>query len=1005
MSGGARERLAPAAWAALYGLALLACLAVYAPSLSGPFLSDDVYYLQGNRPVREPSLANLAEILEPRSDLTLMVANYAPVHLLVHAAEWQLFGERFLGYHLTNLALHAANALLLAALFLRAGVRREAALLGAAFFLLHPANVEAVAWISQVKTLAAMALMLAALLIFERRVATGALAFALSLGSKATTAVALPVAAAWEWIRGARPERPRARASLVLWSGILVLFAGVQFVAFRQAHLAVLPVSESRLVQLWTSAAIGARYLWMAATSLGLSTFHEPEPVASPLDPWVVAAFAAAAALGARSVWTLWRRREEGAFWLWAGVSFGPVAQLFPFLYPMADRYLYFILPGLVGGSLLLGGELAERWLPPARRRSAARAAAAAALLLLAVFALRSHERAGLWVSEARIFADAVRHYPHGAGASFARAREAAAQGDVDAAVELLRRATARGHRDFEDLLSVPELAALRGRPAFDAFLRERARLRIQRLAEAPRLHVSNRLALARAFLLRRGAGPGRGGAARGGGKRRPLGGGGAQAPPGGGRRRGRAAAGERRRHAAVTGDRLACAFLGLALGFGTLFLLLTPPLQAPDEGRHLLRAFAISEGTLLAESLPGQVAGVDVPRSLVDLERELSPGLRRKTGLRQDPARLEAALAERLAPDDRVRIALPSLYSPLAYLPQALGIGLGRALGAAPVALVWLGRAANLLFYALAVAAALRLAPAHRVVFALLALTPMALFEAASLAADGAANALAFLFAAAVLRAADTGRPTLVARQIAGLALLASALALTKQAYAPLAAAALAIPAPRFASRRERALGLAAIVGCAALAAGLWFLALRGLTLQPLTFVADPGAQLRFLAAHPLAALAVPLRSALLRGGSWLLTFVGVLGSLDVRLPGAVYLLHPLVLLAAALLDGGPASPLRGARRLWLLAVAAGTGLFVLLLGYVAWTPPGDSLVRHVQGRYFLPLAPFVAAAIHLPRAAAAPRALRLAGLGWSALLLAIAAVALALRYWGPPG
>ena len=44
--------------------------------------------------------------------------------------------------------------------------------------------------------------------------------------------------------------------------------------------------------------------------------------------------------IAARSVVVLRRRSPELAFWVWAGVSFLPISQLFPFLYPMADPYL-----------------------------------------------------------------------------------------------------------------------------------------------------------------------------------------------------------------------------------------------------------------------------------------------------------------------------------------------------------------------------------------------------------------------------------------------------------------------------------------------------------------------------------------------------------------------------------------------------------------------------------------------------------------------------------------
>jgi len=449
--------------------------------------------------------------------------------------------------------------------------------------------------------------------------------------------------------------------------------------------------------------------------------------------------------------------------------------------------------------------------------------------------------------------------------------------------------------------------------------------------------------------------------------------------------------------------DRVARAALALALGFGAAFLAVTPPLEAPDEHRHLLRAFAVAEGTWLADARgsAGHAASVSVPRSLVDMKGRLAaPGARRER-LPHDATRLRRELGEPLAPEDRVPIALPSLYSPLPYAPQALGVLLGRAAGAPPVAYVWLGRALNLALYAGCVFAALRLAPAHRLAFALLALTPMALFEAASLAADGPANAAAFLFAAAVLRAAAPRATPLHVREIAGLALLGSALALTKQAYAPLALATLAIPSSRFASRAAQLGGVAAVAGAAACAAGLWFLVLRGLELPRLTYAADPDAQLAWILAHPLDAALVPLRTAILRAGAWLRTFVGVLGSLDVPLPAPVYATHAVVLAGVAALDGGPRSPVRGAARAALLGAAALSGLAVLLLAYVGWTRPGDGAVRHVQGRYFIPLAPFAAAALHVPRGASLPGALRVAALAWAALLLALAAAALAARYW----
>lgn len=501
-------------WAALAAAFFAASLAVHGPALSGPFVSDDLHYVVLNKYVREPGPANALALLDPTSDVALMTANWAPVHLFAHALQWRLFGERLAAYHLCNLILHAVASTLLVALLLQSGVPAVAAALGGLFFLLHPANVEVAAWISQIKTLLAMVGMGLALLWRERRPGLATLAFALALLSKALAAIALPFAAVVAWSRagsaGGAPTR-RTYALLVAWTAVFAAFAAVEFLAFRHANQTVAPVAGGLATRALTSAAIGARYLAMAATGHGVSAFHEPPPVTSPADPWVAAAVVAALALGARVVHCLRARREEAAWWLLAAGSWVPVAQVFPFLYPMADRYLYFILPGLVGGALLAGQAAFARLAPPARA-TAGRAAVAVALAACLAFAWTSRGRAALWTSDARLLADSVRHYPNGPTAHYLRAKEAARRGDTAAAVAALRVATASGPRRFADVVADPELARLRGRPEVEALLGDLARRQIDemrgfgRLTEANLMHLANAHAFLGDFPAARGA-------------------------------------------------------------------------------------------------------------------------------------------------------------------------------------------------------------------------------------------------------------------------------------------------------------------------------------------------------------------------------------------------------------------------------------------------------------------------------------------------------------------
>ncbi len=443
-------------------------LAIHRAALDGAFVSDDFGYL--NHPyTADLRPGTLLAIFDPTGPARLYAANYAPIHLLLTAIEKQIFANDPFGYHLVNVLLHAANGALLVALFVATGIPRAAALLGGVVFLVHPANVEAVAWVSQLKTDAALTFSLAALLAFRSRSGLSTVLFASGLLTKASAAFALPTAAVLAWTWRDEADSPLLRW-LCVWAAIFVLYAIPQFTSF--GHLGEVEVAafEDPLVQLRTIAAVGMRYLVMAVSGYGVSAFQQPEPSLSWLDPWWLVALPTGALLLWRVIVTLRRGSPEAAWWVAAAVSFAPVSQLLPFLYPVADRYLYFILPGLLGGVLFLWERLRPR-LPDAAPRLATWLVLAGCLL----FAWQGAARAALWQGEMRLMLDAAAHYPRGGMAAFLEARSAAQQGDVDTAVDRLRWAADHGIDRFLVYSGDPGLAPIRNTPEFRAFVHELA--------------------------------------------------------------------------------------------------------------------------------------------------------------------------------------------------------------------------------------------------------------------------------------------------------------------------------------------------------------------------------------------------------------------------------------------------------------------------------------------------------------------------------------------------
>jgi tetratricopeptide (TPR) repeat protein len=503
-------------WGLVAGLCVgftAASLLIAAPAVDGTFLSDDYVYIVNNPYVHGVNPENVRVLLDPWGPPTIYTNNYAPVHLLLHALQWQFFGEATRGYHLVNAVLHALTSVLLIAFFVRSGIPTRAAVLGGAIFLLHPANVEVVAWIFQLKTILALALALGALLLHERRPALATALFALAILTKVTAAFALPVALVQAWVRSRSGEGTRARwIWLGVWGAVLLLLMVPEMSAFRRQGDVRILIHEDSFVHGRTVVAIGMRYLVMAASGEGVSTFHEPPPALSALDPWWLAGVASLSLLAWRTLSTLRRRDEEAAYWVFAASSFVPVSQIFPFIFPMGDRYLYAILPGLIGGLLLAGHSALKRLdralgAPRGRKRGGpslgTRVAGLVGIAWVVVFAGQSHERAGVFRSMTTMMTDAALNYPDGMQAHLLRGHRAAREGDVRAAALAFQRAVDLGFSDLAALLEHRELAQLRREPAFRQVLRNLAAREIARLSQHDDPEQSELARLAGAYWVR----------------------------------------------------------------------------------------------------------------------------------------------------------------------------------------------------------------------------------------------------------------------------------------------------------------------------------------------------------------------------------------------------------------------------------------------------------------------------------------------------------------------
>jgi hypothetical protein len=151
--GGSRPGKSPILFILLILALVLLPLWVYWPVLSHDFVSwDDPSNVLQNPQIRGLGLSHIQEIFSSSAEISNY---YIPLTFFSYALDYACSGLDAGAFHRTNLALHILNGLLTFWFFYLLSRNTAAAFLGAAFFSVHPLNVEAVAWVSERKRLLA----------------------------------------------------------------------------------------------------------------------------------------------------------------------------------------------------------------------------------------------------------------------------------------------------------------------------------------------------------------------------------------------------------------------------------------------------------------------------------------------------------------------------------------------------------------------------------------------------------------------------------------------------------------------------------------------------------------------------------------------------------------------------------------------------------------------------------------------------------------------------------
>lgn len=352
----------------IFAIAILMVVSfcVYARSIGFDFLitwDDDVYITQ-NSAIKGFSIPTIAAAFS-----SFYVGIYAPVLIISYMLDYTLWGINPAGFHLSNILLHSMNGVILFFLMTRLKLSIPAAAVASILFLIHPVQVETVAWVAERKNILGLFFMLLSLHSWiqwrehpddsekKRYYWLAVFLFLLSLLSKAPITFVFPLLLAAYSYSYDSSFRPRKLfPEIIPFLALSVIFSLVALFA-QSAEFSGGRIDQQKGIWLFTMPTVFVTYIGNVMWPHTLLPSYLPV-YRNSTDSTVLLSISLLVLLFA-AVILLVRKERRLFFWFSCMlVPMLPVSHIIPFITLMNDRYLYIPMTGVAGVAAFYGDRI-----------------------------------------------------------------------------------------------------------------------------------------------------------------------------------------------------------------------------------------------------------------------------------------------------------------------------------------------------------------------------------------------------------------------------------------------------------------------------------------------------------------------------------------------------------------------------------------------------------------------------------------------------------------------
>jgi uncharacterized membrane protein len=350
-------------------------------------------------------------------------------------------------------------------------------------------------------------------------------------------------------------------------------------------------------------------------------------------------------------------------------------------------------------------------------------------------------------------------------------------------------------------------------------------------------------------------------------------------------------------------------------------------------------------------------------------------PGFERQT---QDQTAADRQASKQVAAlpieSKRVKVSFvnTAAYSPVAYIPAALGIKIGMILKLSVGHTLYLARIFGFMAFLASVSYALftlRKTNLKWIIFGV-ALLPLVVFQAALITADSMLFTTILLFSGLLLKSWLPNQRLSTADKIL-LGIAAVMLPLVKSVYAPFVALVLFAPVSHWKTTRQRYVFMSLVLTLSAIGFLVWGYLTKDIAASNGLVRGDPfwhygfaAIQTKFALHHPFGVLHAIINSLIYQSRFYVDTTFGWLGFNYLPIPGVAQLADFLAL-GLSILIVEPFTRKQRKYGIALLGMSLVVTFLIFTTLYLTYTIIANSVVEGVQGRYLLPFFPLCLAGL----------------------------------------